>query len=166
MDSETQHSLSSAAGPIRLRELAASDLATLFAHQNDPEGNRMALVVPRGWEVFEAHWSRILTNPEVTARGILFDEKLVGQVSCFRMDERRWVGYWIDREYWGRGVATQALAMLLPQLAERPIYACVAVANVGSRRVLEKCGFAEAERRMCPGDDRYLACEEVILKFA
>lgn len=157
---------SRAADQIRLRELTASDLPTLFAHQDDPEANRMALVAPRTWEAFEAHWSKVLTNPEVTARGILVGEELVGQVSCFKMDGRWWVGYWIDREYWGRGVATQALAMLLPQVAVRPIYACVAVENVGARRVLEKCGFVGAERRMCAGDDRYLACEEVILMLA
>jgi RimJ/RimL family protein N-acetyltransferase len=141
-------------------------LPTLFAHQDDPEANRIAAVVPRNWEAFEAHWLRVLTNPDVTARAILLDDGLVGQVTCFASEGRWWVGYWIDRQHWGRGVATRALAMLLPLVTERPIYACVAVHNVGSLRVLERCGFAETERRMCPGDERYLACEELILKLA
>ena len=47
----------------------------------------------------------------------------------------------IGREYWGRGVATQALALLVDEVSIRPLYAHVAVHNVGSIRVLEKCGF-------------------------
>ena len=44
-------------------------------------------------------------------------------------------------EYWGRGIATAALAALLREVAERPLYAYVVRSDVGSIRVLEKCGF-------------------------
>jgi RimJ/RimL family protein N-acetyltransferase len=51
------------------------------------------------------------------------------------------VGYWIGREYWGRGVASRALALFLLEVDERPLHAHVAAHNAGSIRVLEKCGF-------------------------
>jgi RimJ/RimL family protein N-acetyltransferase len=156
----------SATGEIRLRELTAADLPTIFSHQSDPAGIAMAAVVPRSWEEFEAHWLKVLGNRDVTTRGILLDDELVGQVTCFPRDGKSWVGYWIDREYWGRGVASQGLAILLDEVATRPLFACVAVHNLGSLRVVVRCGFVEIERSMCPGDDRYLACEEVILKLA
>jgi RimJ/RimL family protein N-acetyltransferase len=150
---------------LRLRELTTADLPTIFGYQCDPEANALAAMVPRSWDDFEAHWAKVLTNPAVTARGILLDDKLVGQVTCFPRDGKSWVGYWIDRECWGRGIATQGLALLLDQVSARPLFARVAVHNVGSLRVLARCGFAEVERSMCPGDERYLACEEVILKL-
>jgi RimJ/RimL family protein N-acetyltransferase len=54
---------------------------------------------------------------------------------------QRKVGYWIGKEFWGRGIATRALALFLAEVSERPLYASVATSNVGSIRVLEKCGF-------------------------
>ena len=51
------------------------------------------------------------------------------------------MGYWIGREYWGRGVATAALRSLLEVIPERPLHPLVAAGNAGSIRVLEKCGF-------------------------
>jgi RimJ/RimL family protein N-acetyltransferase len=150
---------------IRLRELTVADLPRIFEYQSDPEANELAAVVPRSWEEFETHWLKVLANRDVTTRGILLDDELVGQVTCFPRDGRSWVGYWIDRVQWGRGIATRGLSLLLDQVDTRPLFACVAIHNVGSLRVLERCGFAETERRMCPGDERYLACEEVILKL-
>jgi RimJ/RimL family protein N-acetyltransferase len=55
------------------------------------------------------------------------------------------VGYWVGREFWGRGIATRALAAFLDEVSERPIYAGVADTNLASIRVLEKCGFTVAE---------------------
>jgi len=42
----------------------------------------------------------------------------------------------------GQGVATRALAAFLRVVTERPLHAHVAKHNVGSIRVLEKCGFS------------------------
>jgi Acetyltransferase (GNAT) domain len=53
------------------------------------------------------------------------------------------VTYWLGKEYWGKGLATWALTEFLTHHNKtRPIYARVAKDNLGSRRVLEKCGFA------------------------
>jgi RimJ/RimL family protein N-acetyltransferase len=155
-----------AAPRIRLRELTAADLPTIFGYQSDREGNELAAMVPRTWDEFEAHWLEALADRDITARGILLDDQLVGQVTCFPRDGKFWVGYWIDRAHWGRGLATRGLALLVEQVGVRPLFGCVAVHNLGSLRVLERCGFVEIERRMCPGDERHLACEEVILRLA
>ena len=56
--------------------------------------------------------------------------------------DHREVGYWIGREWWGRGVATGALRLLLDEVTDRPILAHVVLDNIGSQRVLEHCGFA------------------------
>jgi RimJ/RimL family protein N-acetyltransferase len=70
-----------------------------------------------------------------------------GNIGCWEQDGQRLVGYWLGREFWGRGLATAALAELAAEISERPLHAWVVSSNVGSIRVLEKCGFGEIERR-------------------
>ena len=46
------------------------------------------------------------------------------------------------RTFWGKGIATSALAKFLVVEKRRPLLAVVAKHNAGSIRVLEKCEFA------------------------
>jgi RimJ/RimL family protein N-acetyltransferase len=80
----------------------------------------------------------------VTNKTIEDDGKVAGNVGCWEADGRRYVGYWIGREFWGRGLATAGLAGLLEEVKARPVYAWVVASNAGSIRVLEKCGFLPA----------------------
>lgn len=54
-------------------------------------------------------------------------------------------GYWLGRQYWGRGLATEALRLILPYAFSerrfRRVEAYVFATNGTSARVLEKCGF-------------------------
>ena len=101
----------------------------------------MAAFPPRDREAFTAHWLKILANDELTKKTIVFDGQVAGNVVMFDRDGKRLVGYWIGREFWGRGLATRALAELLTEVKDRPLHAYVATSNLGSIRVLEKCGF-------------------------
>lgn len=150
---------------VRLRDVAAADLPTLFQHQLDPDANRMAVVIPRDAEQFDAHWGKILSDESVVAKAILADDVLVGQISCFRMDGLDCVGYWIAKAHWGRGIATRALALLLREVSIRPLHARAARQNIASIRVLERCGFVVTGYRVAPADDRFPACEEAILSL-
>jgi RimJ/RimL family protein N-acetyltransferase len=126
---------------VTLREVIETDLPVFFEHQRDEEAVRMAAFASRDREAFMAHWTKILANPACHVTSILADGRLAGHVCAFDRDGRRLVGYWIGKEYWGRGVATAGLAAFVTLERVRPLYAYVAVANVGSVRVLEKCGF-------------------------
>jgi RimJ/RimL family protein N-acetyltransferase len=74
-------------------------------------------------------------------RTIIADGEVAGNVLSFRRDGRREVGYWLGRDYWGKGIATHALSAFVSEDRERPLYAKVAGDNTASIRVLEKCGF-------------------------
>ena len=124
-----------------LRDVVESDLPVFFEHQRDPEAARMAAFPAREKEAFMAHWRKILADDTVATKTILFEGEVAGNVGAFDRGGRRLVGYWLGREFWGKGLATKALAELLTIETTRPIYAYVATANVGSVRVLEKCGF-------------------------
>ena len=90
-----------------------------------------------------AHWYRILTDETVIIQTIIFNEHVAGSVSSYEEQGKPEVTYWLGKEYWGKGIATWALTEFLAHHNKtRPIYARVAKENLGSRRVLEKCGFA------------------------
>ena len=146
------------AGDVRLRDVAEGDLPVFFEHQRDPGANRMAAFPPRNWDAFIAHWTKILGDENVTKKTILIDGRVAGNVVSFENSGEREVGYWIGREYWGKGVATKALSEFLVHVeGRRPLYAGVAKHNSASIRVLEKCGFAFTGEE----DD-----EEYIMKLA
>jgi RimJ/RimL family protein N-acetyltransferase len=131
---------------IALREVVEDDLPTLFAHQIDPAAHRMAGFKPRDHDAFMEHWHvKILGDPTVEKRAIVYAGEVVGHIGCFDRDGKREIGYWIAREHWGKGIATEAVSRFLAQVAERPLYAGVAKHNLASLRVLEKCGFTIVE---------------------
>jgi RimJ/RimL family protein N-acetyltransferase len=149
--------------PIRLRNVERGDLPRMYQMQLDPESNRLAVTIPRSAEAFDGHWADALRDPSNTAKAILLGEVLVGYVCCFPMDGQDHVGYWIDRAYWGMGIASRALQLLLQEVANRPLVATAANSNGASIRVLQKCGFVVEQVRISPASDRYPECEEAVL---
>jgi RimJ/RimL family protein N-acetyltransferase len=141
---------------VRLRAVEDSDLDVLFGHEADPEAAEMAAFPSRDRERFDAHWARILLDDTKVSRTILVDGLVAGRINSWQDDGQRLVGYWIGREYWGHGVATRALTLLLGEVPARPVYAHVAAHNAGSIRVLQKCGFqrdrVQETRTPTPGD--------------
>ena len=129
-------------GTVELREVEPGDLPIFFDHQRDPEAARLAAFPSREERAFMKHWQRILDDPGVMTRAILYDGQVAGNiVSAVYAEGRREVGYWLGRAFWGKGIATRALAAFLEEERTRPLYAHVAGHNIASRRVLEKCGF-------------------------
>ena len=148
---------------VRLRPVEAGDLPRMYEMQLDPESNRMAVTIPRSREAFDAHWAKVLGDPGNTTRAVLLDRQVVGSISCFPMDGEDHVGYWIERAYWGMGIASRALHLLLREVAKRPLVATAATGNGASLRVLRKCGFVVDHVRLAPADERHPACEETVL---
>jgi RimJ/RimL family protein N-acetyltransferase len=125
-----------------LRDVREDDLDVFFEQQREPEAVAMAVFPAREREAFDAHWRRVLADDGNIVRTIEVDGEVVGNIGSWEQDGRRLVGYWIGREFWGRGIATSALSELAEELG-RPLHAWVASSNLGSIRVLEKCGFVQ-----------------------
>jgi RimJ/RimL family protein N-acetyltransferase len=94
------------------------------------------------------HWAKIRRDHSNITRTIIYDRQVAGNVGSWLADGKRLVCYWLGREFWGRGVATAALTAFVAEIKERPLHALVAEHNIGSIRVLEKCGFVQ-----CPEHD-------------
>ncbi|MDT0472045.1 GNAT family N-acetyltransferase [Streptomyces griseoviridis] len=150
---------------IALREVHDSDLPVFYRQLNDPEALRTAAFTPADpadREAFDARWRRVRASSDVV-RTVLADGDVVGSAAVYGEPGEREVTYWVDRAYWGRGVATAALRELLALVPERPLHARVAADNAGSRRVLEKCGFVETARARGFAPARGAEIEEVVL---
>ena len=138
---------------ISIRPVIEADLETLFEYESDPVAQEMAVFGARDHESFMAHWHKILADEDLVARAVVVDGGLAGNIGSWTHDGKRYVGYWIGRDFWGRGIATEALRALCAEIIERPIYALVADSNVGSKRVLEKAGFAATTDEPTAGHD-------------
>jgi RimJ/RimL family protein N-acetyltransferase len=131
---------------IVLRDVIETDLPIFFEHQRDPEATQMADFPARDREAFDTHWEKVAARQDGIAKTIVFEGQVAGNVVSWEdEDGRRLVGYWLGKEFWGKGLATQALAELVAGLSARPLCAYVAPTNIASIRVLEKCGFVRSD---------------------
>jgi len=126
---------------ILLRDVTESDLPIFFEQQLDPDATQMAAFPSRDKDAFMAHWAKIMAAESNILKTIVFDGQVAGNIVSWEGAGEWEVGYWIGKEYWGKGIATQALLLFLDLVKTRPLYAHVAKHNIGSRRVLEKGGF-------------------------
>ncbi len=153
---------------ITIREVESSDLETFFQHQLDPEAIRMAAFVckdPKDKAAFHAHWNKILNSPQNTTKTIVAGGQVAGHIACYPDGENMEVTYWLGREFWGRGLATQALNRMLHLVAARPIFARAAADNIGSIRVLQQCGFKIIGTNKDFANGRGQDTEEYILRL-
>lgn len=153
---------------INLREVTDSDLAIFFRHQQDKEAVFMAAFTPKDpsdRSAFDAHWAKIRASDSVINRTIEVDGQVAGHIASFEMFGDRELTYWIGREFWGQGVATAALRLLLKVDTTRPIHGRAAKDNIGSIRVLEKCGFVLVGEDKGFANARQEEIAEVILRL-
>ena len=127
---------------ILLRPVIETDLPILFQQQLEPEAVVISAYPAKDRGEFMRHWEGILKNKNVTARTIVYKEKIAGHIICWKEGkyEQR-IGYWIGKEFWRRGIASAAVAEMLLLIKIRPLFAEVANHNTASKRVLEKNGF-------------------------
>lgn len=150
---------------VTLRAIAPDDLPVFFEHQRDPEAVRMAAFRTREREAFMAHWAKIMADPTADNRTIVADGHVAGNIGAWTDGNERLIGYWVGREFWGRGVATAALALFLREVSRRPLIARVAKHNHGSIRVLQKCGFIAIGVDTCPEPDGQ-SVDEVVFSLS
>ncbi len=132
---------------MKLRAVRPEDLIIFYEQHRDPAAVRMAITPVREKDAFIARWLKHMADPDILSRTIEVDGAAVGHAVIFPNEGRRWVGYWLDRAVWGRGIATKVVRELLLLDTSRPLFADTADTNVASQLVLLKNGFKEASRK-------------------
>ncbi|MGN6477367.1 MAG: GNAT family N-acetyltransferase [Flavipsychrobacter sp.] len=129
---------------VQLRPSEKSDLEILFQFQLDEEANYLAAFTPKdpaNKKAYIEKYTKHLDDPTINQQTILVDGIIAGSVAKFMIDGDTEITYWIDKKFWGKGIATTALKNFLATVDTRPVFGRVAFDNIGSQRVLEKCGF-------------------------
>jgi RimJ/RimL family protein N-acetyltransferase len=139
---------------VQLRAVQPADLPIFFAQQQEPAATRMAAFPSRDHDAFMAHWAKLLARPnETITRTIVARGLVAGNLGCWEQEGDRRVGYWLGEAFWGRGIASAALALFLREVKLRPLHARVVKHNIASIRVLQKCGFTISGEEKFVGDD-------------
>ena len=141
---------------ILLRPWREEDAEALYRHASDPE------VGPRaGWSPHKSvDESRniirtLFANDHTWAIVQKESREPIGCICYYTPDESNIgigpndaeVGYWVARPYWNRGIATEALQLLIDycfrQRGFRTLWADYFPDNQASGRVMQKCGFKD-----------------------
>ena len=88
------------------------------------------------------------SSPDDLRFSVFYDEILVGGVGVsFEEHNQLDLGYWIAKDYWGNGFATEASKGLINYVKNetefKAITACYVKGNKTSAKVLKKLGFIE-----------------------
>ena len=131
---------------IELKHTNQNDLETLFLFQLDKDANYLAAFTsknPSDKNAYIEKWTRILSDEKVNIKTILLKKKIVGSIAKFEMDGNAEITYWIGKDFWGKGIASNALKQFLEIEKTRPIFGRIAFDNLGSKKVLESCEFSK-----------------------
>ncbi|MEN6610086.1 MAG: GNAT family protein [Methanoregulaceae archaeon] len=136
-----------------LRDWSADDAPAIARHANNP---RIACHLrdgfPHPYTLRDAE--RFITMAKRSRTAFLLavdvDNEAVGGIGIHLLKDvyrgTAEIGYWLSEEYWGKGIATDAVRTLIPiAFGQFPIIrlqAGIFADNPASMRVLEKCGFS------------------------
>ncbi len=138
---------------VKLRRLRRSDASSMARHAHDKAISRYTtLPYPYRLEgayefikLSQAHFRK----KEAYELGIVVDGNVVGTMSLFNIDRKNGkaeMGYWIGREFWGRGLVTEAARLIMrfgfEEVGLERIFALVMHPNRASSKVLERLGFS------------------------
>ena len=147
-----------------LRNVGEDDLDALFEQQREPEAVAMALFPAREREAFDAHWRRILADDRLTTRAIEVEvrspatsgpgNRTAGSSSATGSAASSGAG---PRDGCPLGARRRG--------DTRPLHAWVATSNVGSIRVLEKCGFVKVGSHTQYAKDLDLNVDELLYEL-
>ncbi|MFZ6035739.1 MAG: GNAT family N-acetyltransferase [Patescibacteria group bacterium] len=137
-----------------LRPFRLSDAHDLVRHINDPVIARNTAHIPypyRQRDALQFLRRQIIHRRNKPATDVTFaiiiDGSVVGGLGLHHIEQRHQaeLGYWLSRQYRGRGIMTRAVREALRygfvRLHLRRIYAYTYTYNPASARVLEKNGF-------------------------
>lgn len=147
---------------LLLRAWRRADAEAITRLLDDPEMAKLLMVIPHPFVAFDARtliraaWRRLTTGRGFDLAVVLKEspDEPVGSVGLGLSEEGRRgdLGFWIGREYWRRGYATEAARRLMDfardALGVTEFTATAAEDNAGSIEVLRKLGFTECDRGM------------------
>jgi [ribosomal protein S5]-alanine N-acetyltransferase len=136
-----------------LRPCSSKDEQSILKHANDKHIYKYTLKIPHPYKLKHARqWIKHCKKLEKQKKKAEFifaidvDGSAVGIMSLTNLESHKAeIGYWIGKEYWGRGIVTKAVRLITKfgfnELKLKRIYANIFSNNKASARVLQKNGY-------------------------
>ena len=147
-----------------LRPWRESDAEALFKYASDPDvGPRAGWPPHKSVEESLQIIRTVFNTPTMWAVELKETGEAIGCVGYLPAsasnlqipDDQCEVGYWIGKPYWGRGICTEALRLVIDYCINVKHYTVLwgdfFPSNPASGRVMTKCGFVDTGREVvCP----------------
>ena len=158
---------------LTLRPICMDDLEARHAYCSDPENTRYMMFLPNAsleeTEAFirEAVAEMAKPEPKCYEFTIFLDGAQIGGANIETHGEGQWTLGWIlDKRYWGRGYATEAVRALMDwargSLTVRRFTAYCDSENAASYRLMERLGM---RRTACDGGRKNRSSDEERLEL-
>jgi hypothetical protein len=136
---------------VLLRQAVEADLPVLYEYQREPLAVAMAAFPARERDAFMAHWrTNVLGDPTTLTRVMVVDGQVVGYLLTWNGDGRRLLGYWVGERFWGRGIASQALALFVAEQSSGAhsarSWCCTTLPRCACSRRTASCASASPQR--------------------
>lgn len=141
-------------GDVQIRKIVDTDAKSIAQNLNNKNvWNGLRDYVPHPYTIDDGHaYIKMIKESELNhAYGILYNNDFAGiigfhlQQDVYRHSAE--VGYWLGEPYWGKGIASTALPLIVKIAFDehdlKKLFAGVFANNAGSIRVLEKSGFTK-----------------------
>lgn len=152
-----------------LRKIEVTDLNDVYEYTSNPKVPKYLLWYPHKTPSYTKQYLEYLEKLYKKGKfydwGIVYCGKIIGTVgfSSFNLkNNSAEIGYVLNSEFWGKGIAVEAVLEILKfafyNLALSKVEAMFLPDNTQSRRVLEKCNFKYSEQKLIlvKGEHRYV----------
>jgi len=132
-----------------LRRATMDDVAAMHRIMSNPVAMRYWSTPPHAELAETERWVASMVEDDPVARDdfmVVCDGRLIGKFGAWRLPE---FGFLLDPAFWGRGLASEALAAFVERrraLGSTELTADVDPRNAASIRLLERAGFTETGR--------------------
>ena len=133
---------------ILRKAISKQDKISLVSQIGDWEVVKWLANVPYPYTYNDCEDYFLISDSNQYALNIFWDNKLIGGVSLTLDGDNYYdLGYWIGKDYWGKGYATESSKKLLEYVLDKldlpKIKSGYFVGNSASGNVLKKLGFKE-----------------------
>ncbi|GAA3752570.1 hypothetical protein GCM10022240_02050 [Microbacterium kribbense] len=152
-------------GHIELRAVDDDDLDAVFEMTCEPAAIALVAFIDRDAAdraAFDEWIVRTRAMPDASLYVVTDRGGFAGMITAVTAGGDREVTCWLARHAWGRGVATQALRLLVSREATRPLVARVAAHNAAAIAALQRNGFTEASHALVPAQGLGRDVEQIV----
>jgi RimJ/RimL family protein N-acetyltransferase len=152
---------------LTLRRARIDDLDSIHAVLSNKEAMRFWSTLPHATIEESRIWLRSMIDapPDLSDDYVVEHEgRVIGKAGCWRLPD---IGFILHPDYWGRGLAREALQAVIPEVFSRfPVAALTADVdprNAASLALLKSLGFVETGRAKGTWDLGGELCDSVYL---